>query len=240
MNGTNGVAQNGIHTVNGTSTKAASARAVLGPDVAVSAPTKETNGDNIAPSATTKKINGNHVASEPSAKETSSKVFTPMAICGMACRLPGNISSPHDLWKFLAEGGDARSEIPLNRWNASAYYSATKKPGSSRTKHGYFLDESIDIGALDTSAFPVGRTELERLDPQQRLLLEVAHECLEDAGETDWQGSDTGVYVGSFGQDWYDVLNREGLKSNAYQILGSHDFMVSERISHDLDLRGPR
>ncbi|KAL8881851.1 MAG: hypothetical protein Q9198_001030, partial [Flavoplaca austrocitrina] len=238
MNGTNGAGQNWIHSVNGTSTKA-SPRAIFGHDIALPAPTKETKGDSIAPSATTREINGSHVASEPSTKETNSKAFTPMAICGMACRLPGNISSPHDLWKFLAEGGDARSEVPLNRWNASAYYSATKKPGSSRTKHGYFLDESIDLGALDTSAFPIGRTELERLDPQQRLLLEVAHECLEDSGETRWQGSDIGVYVGCFGQDWYDVLNREGLKSNAYQILGSHDFMVSERISHELDLRGP-
>jgi acyl transferase domain-containing protein len=114
-----------------------------------------------------------------------------------------------------------------------------KKPGMSRTKHGYFLDESVDLGALDTAAFPLARRELERLDPQQRLLLEVSHECLDDAGEVDWKGSDIGVYVGCFGQDWYDVLNRENLKSNAYQIMGSHDFMVSERISHELDLRGP-
>lgn len=174
-----------------------------------------------------------------STKETNAKAFTPIAICGMACRLPGNISSPNDLWKFLAEGGDARSEVPSTRWSAQAYYSAVKKPGMSRTKHGYFLDESVDLGALDTAAFPLARRELERLDPQQRLLLEVSHECLDDAGEVDWKGSDTGVYVGCFGQDWYDVLNRENLKSNAYQIMGSHDFMVSERISHELDLRGP-
>ncbi|KAL9122555.1 MAG: hypothetical protein Q9187_000886 [Circinaria calcarea] len=174
-----------------------------------------------------------------STKATNGKAFTPIAICGMACRLPGNISSPNDLWKFLGEGGDARSEVPPTRWSAPAYYSAVKKPGTSRTKHGYFLDESVDLGALDTAAFPMPRTELERLDPQQRLLLEVSHECLDDSGEVDWKGSGIGVYVGCFGQDWYDVLNRENLKSNAYQIMGSHDFMVSERISHELDLRGP-
>ncbi|KAM0255274.1 hypothetical protein ACHAQJ_005929 [Trichoderma viride] len=176
---------------------------------------------------------------EASAKKPNSRAFEPIAICGMACRLPGNISSPKDLWKFLAEGGDARSEVPLTRWSSSAYYSAVKKPGTSRTKHGYFLDESIDLAALDTAAFPMQRKELERLDPQQRLLLEVAHECLDDSGEIDWKGSGIGVYVGCFGQDWYDVVNRENLKSNAYQIMGTHDFMVSERISHELDLRGP-
>jgi acyl transferase domain-containing protein len=83
------------------------------------------------------------------------------------------------------------------------------------------------------------RTELERLDPQQRLLLEVAHECSDDSGEVDWKGSNISVYVGSFGQDWYDVLNREILKYSAYQIMGSHDFMVSERVSHELDLCSP-
>lgn len=172
-------------------------------------------------------------------REKLEKIFMPIAICGMACRLPGDICSPEDLWKFLVDGGDARSLVPATRWSAPAYYSAMKKKNTSRTQHGYFLNDNVDLGALDTAAFPMGRTELERLDPQQRLLLEVAHECIDDSGEIDWKGSNTGVYVGSFGQDWYDVLNRETLKYGAYQIMGSHDFMVSERISHELDLHGP-
>jgi acyl transferase domain-containing protein len=211
MNGTNGAGYGVGYAGNGPSAEGVSASANFGHGHTLEASTKETNG----------------------------KAFTPIAICGMACRLPGNIASPNDLWKFLAEGGDARSEVPPTRWSAPAYYSGVKKPGTSRTKHGYFLDESVDLGALDTAAFPMARTELERLDPQQRLLLEVAHECLDDSGEVGWKGSGIGVYVGCFGQDWYDVLNRENLKSNAYQIMGSHDFMVSERISHELDLRGP-
>lgn len=182
-------------------------------------------------------VNGHTV--ETPTKEKNDKAFTPIAICGIACRLPGNIYSPNDLWEFLAEGGDARSSVPQTRWSASAYYSPVKKKGTSGTQHGYFLDESVDLGALDTAAFSMPRTELERLDPQQRLLLEVAHECIDDSGEVDWKGSNIGVYVGSFGQDWYDVLNRETLKYGAYQIMGSHDFMVSERISHELDLHGP-
>lgn len=182
-------------------------------------------------------VNGHTV--ETPTKEKKDKAFTPIAICGIACRLPGNIHSPNDLWKFLAEGGDARNPVPQTRWSASAYYSAVKKKGTSSTQHGYFLDESVDLGALDTAAFPMPRTELERLDPQQKLLLEVAYECINDSGEVDWKGSNIGVYVGSFGQDWYDVLNRETLKYGAYQITGSHDFMVSERISHELDLHGP-
>jgi acyl transferase domain-containing protein len=157
----------------------------------------------------------------------------------MACRLPGNIASPKEMWDFIIAGNDARSEVPVTRWSTNAWYSATKKKGTSRTKHGYFLDETVDLGALDAAAFPMPRSEIERMDPQQRLLLEVAHECLDDSGEINWKGSSTGVYIGCFGQDWYDVQTRDTLKYSNYQITGSHDFMVSERISHELDLHGP-
>ena len=165
--------------------------------------------------------------------------FIPIAICGMACRLPGNVASPKEMWDFIAAGKDARSEVPDTRWSTKAWYSATKKKGTSSTRHGYFLDETIDLGALDAAAFPMPLGEIERMDPQQRLLLEVAHECLDDSGEINWKGSSTGVYIGCFGQDWLDIQNRETLKYSNYQITGSHDFMVSERISHELDLHGP-
>lgn len=199
-----------------------------------------TNGDAINGKA----INGhavdsNAVNGSSVNGDVKEKPFEPIAICGMACRLPGNIASPKEMWDFLAGGDDARSEVPATRWSTKAWYSATKKKGTSRTQHGYFLDENVDLGALDAAAFPMPRGEIERMDPQQRLLLEVARECLDDSGEVHWQGSSTGVYIGCFGQDWYDVQNRETLKYSNYQITGSHDFMVSERVSHELDLRGP-
>ena len=157
----------------------------------------------------------------------------------MACRLPGSVATPEQLWSFLATGGDARGVVPNTRWSPGSWYSPTKKKGFSNTQHGCFLDESVDIGALDTAAFPVSKSELERMDPQQRLILEVARECLDDAGEMDWEGSDTGVFVGCFGQDWNDLNYRDTLKWSQYQITGGGDFMVSERISHQLDLHGP-
>ncbi|PTB42734.1 hypothetical protein M441DRAFT_166252 [Trichoderma asperellum CBS 433.97] len=157
----------------------------------------------------------------------------------MACRLPGGIKSPKDLWDFLLEGRDGRSRVPKTRFNIDGYYSPTKRAATAITEHGYFLDESVDLGALDTSFFSMTRTEVEYLDPQQKLMLEVARESLDDAGEVGTKGSNIGVYVGSFGQDWYDILAREGLRQNSYTIVASHDFMLSERISHEMDLKGP-
>lgn len=101
--------------------------------------------------------------------------FLPIAICGMACRLPGGVHSPSELWSFLKAGGDARGPVPSSRYNVSASYSPDKKPGSIITREGYFLDETYDLAALDTTVFSITSNEVETLDPQQRMLLEVAH-----------------------------------------------------------------
>jgi acyl transferase domain-containing protein len=167
------------------------------------------------------------------------KPFQPVAICGMACRLPGGVHSPSELWSFLKAGEDARSLVPPSRYNISAFHSEDKKPGSVIAKQGYFLDETNDLAALDTTFFSMSRNEVETLDPQQRMLLEVTHEAFDDAGEKGWRGSNVGVYVGSYGQDWYDVSVRDTQAHGIYQILGPHDFMVSNRVSHELDLHGP-
>lgn len=166
--------------------------------------------------------------------------FTPIAICGMACRLPGGIDSPQGLWEFLVSGSDARSKVPLSRYNISAWYSDGKEPGSSITEYGYFLDDSNDLGALDTSVFTMPRGEVENLDPQQRILLEVTRECFEDACEPDWRCKDIGAFVGSFGNDAYDSSQKETQGQGQYSITGTHDFALSNRLSYEMDLRGPR
>ncbi|KAI1826997.1 hypothetical protein F4861DRAFT_551811 [Xylaria intraflava] len=165
--------------------------------------------------------------------------FVPIAICGMACRLPGGVHSPEDLWDFLMSKGDARSIVPKSRYNVSGYHSNRQTPGSVISQYGYFLDEDCDLGALDTSVFPMARREIERMDPQQRLLLEVARESLDDSGEVGWRGKNIGVYVGSFGNDWYDLSLADSHKYGPYRVGTTHDFALSNRLSYEMDLRGP-
>jgi len=199
------------------------------------------NGDTIEASPCTSADSPQTPSGNGAATNSDSHVaFAPIAICGMACRLPGGISSPEGLWHFLLEGGDGRSKVPSTRFNISAYHNDSKKPGTANTEYGYFLDEKVDLAALDTTFFSIPRNEVARLDPQQRLLLEVAREAMDDACETGWQGGDVGVYVGTFSLDWYDTFNREPLKYGIYQATTTHDFMISERLSHEMDLRGPR
>ncbi|KAL7918584.1 hypothetical protein ACQKWADRAFT_330517 [Trichoderma austrokoningii] len=162
-----------------------------------------------------------------------------VAICGMACRLPGGIASPSELWSFLHGGRDARGPVPPTRYNVSAHHSPNKEPGSVIAQQGYFLDSTNHLAALDTSFFSMSNGEVEMLDPQQRLLLEVVREALDDSGDTGWKGSNVGVYVGSHGDDFHNLMLRDTQAHDPHQILGSHDFMLSNRISHELDLNGP-
>lgn len=170
----------------------------------------------------------------------SSNGEIPIAICGMAVRLPGGLATPQQLWEFLLAKGDARVRVPDTRYNVSAYHSDTVKPGSTITEYGYFLDQSVDLGALDTSFFTMPRTEVERADPQQRLMLEVARECFEDAGVTNWRGRTIGCYIGSFGEDWVEMFAKEPQQWGVHRIVGYGDFALSNRVSYEMDLHGPR
>ena len=156
----------------------------------------------------------------------------------MGMRLPGNVNSCESLWDFLIEKGDGRCLVPDGRYNIDAFYSAEPKAGVVKSRYGYFLNTSL--GHLDTSFFSMSRGEVAKLDPQQRMLLEVVRECFENAGETAWRGKQIGCYVGVYGGDWLDMNGRDTQNSGAYRLTGIGDFVLSNRISYEYDLKGPR
>ncbi|KAL4744332.1 hypothetical protein BDW72DRAFT_212821 [Aspergillus terricola var. indicus] len=163
----------------------------------------------------------------------------PVAICGMAVRLPGGLASPQDFWDFLVTKGDARGRVPKSRYNIDAYHSTSGRPGTIATEYGYFLDESVKLGSLDASRFSLSRAELEFAGPEQRLMLEVVREALDDAGEVDFKGSVTGCYMGSYGEDWLEMQNRDHQQTGVNRVDGYSDFMPSSRVSYEMDFRGP-
>lgn len=162
----------------------------------------------------------------------------PIAIVGMAVRLPGGIDNPSDLWKFLVDKRDARGPIPQSRYNGDAFFDSGRKPGTSMVNAGYFLDSDLEL--FDTAAFPLSIPEIEALDPVQRQLLEVVRECLESAGEVGQAGKDVGCFVGTFGEDWQDLQRKDIQDYGAHRMTGSSDFAASNRISYVYDFRGPR
>ena len=162
----------------------------------------------------------------------------PVAIVGMACRFPG-AADLDAYWRLLCESLDAISEVPRERWNVEALYDPEPQaPGRMSTRWGGFLR---GVDRFDADFFAISPREAARMDPQQRLLLEVAWEALEDAGQVprELAGSATGVFVGIFMDDYRRLALRDRERADAYTGTGSTFCIAANRISYQLDLRGP-
>lgn len=85
----------------------------------------------------------------------------PIAIVGMACRFPGDATSPSKLWDLCAAGRDGWSTIPHDRFDVKSFYDADdEKIGRVGRVQAEIV--SIDIGAdLGEESRP-GRSFLER------------------------------------------------------------------------------
>src|ERR1700751_2537257 len=109
----------------------------------------------------------------------SAATVTPVAVIGMACRLPGRIDSPQLLWEALLRGDDFVGEIPADRWDADVYYDPEPGvPGRSVTRWGAFLD---NVAGFDCDFFGMTEREATAIDPQHRLLLEASWDAVEHA-----------------------------------------------------------
>ncbi|KAF9728924.1 Type I Iterative PKS [Paraphaeosphaeria minitans] len=178
-------------------------------------------------------------ASMPPSPVSRSK--EPLAICGLACRLPGDSSSPRDFWDLLANGRSGKCEVPKSRFNVDGFYhpNGSDRPGSMITKGGYFLNE--DTRQFENSMFGINNLEATYMDPQQRKLLEVVFECLENAGVPldVASGSNTGCYVGNFTFDYLVMQSRDADYLTRYNSTGMGTSILGNRISHVFNLKGP-
>ena len=123
----------------------------------------------------------------------------PIAIVGMANRLPGDNNNPSQLWNFLERGGIAQNDPPESRFSLHGHYDKSLKPHTIRTPGAMFL-EKVDPAYFDASFFKINRADAIAMDPQQRQLLEVVYEGLENAGLTleRVDGAMYGCFVGSY------------------------------------------
>ncbi|MCX2933582.1 sulfolipid-1 biosynthesis phthioceranic/hydroxyphthioceranic acid synthase [Mycobacterium sp. CVI_P3] len=169
----------------------------------------------------------------------STRSTTPVAVIGMACRLPGGIDSPEQLWEALCRGDDLVTEVPRDRWDNDEYFDPEPGvPGRTTSKWGAFLD---DVAGFDAEFFGVNEREAAALDPQHRLLLETSWEAMEHAGLTPEAVKDslTGVFTGLTHYDYQLVSTESDAMEGPFGFSGSTFSMASGRIAYTLGLHGP-
>ncbi|MFI6499019.1 SDR family NAD(P)-dependent oxidoreductase [Nonomuraea typhae] len=164
----------------------------------------------------------------------------PIAVIGLACRLPGAADVP-EFWRNLVDG------VESVRFYSREEQAALGVPG-------YLLDDphfvpaaciAAGYDALDAAFFGMSPREAELRDPQQRLFLELAYTALEDAGyDPARYDGDIGVYgaTGSDEYQWLYIRRDRKIHASAGNLavhVGNHPDYLATFVSYKLDLRGP-
>ncbi|WP_049976326.1 type I polyketide synthase [Azospirillum sp. B506] len=163
----------------------------------------------------------------------------PIAIVGMACRLPGGVASPESFWDLLRNGIDAITEVPASRWPLNAYFDEDRTvPGHMNTRWGGFLDQ---IDGFDARFFSISPREAVETDPMQRLALELAWEAVEEGGTlpASLRGSRTGIFMGAMWSDYARLRGTDTGHIQQHTGTGQDTSAIAGRIAYALGLQGP-
>lgn len=164
----------------------------------------------------------------------------PVAVVGMACRLPG-ARDVEEFWRNLVEGRESVSFFDEDELRAAGVSEAElANPDYVRA-----APVMPDVDMFDADLFGMTEVEASQCDPQIRVLIEMCHNGLENAGYDAFSpGRSVGVF-GTVGPNGYlrEILARrpdllEG-SANLQLFSLNHADYAATLVSYTLDLRGP-
>ncbi|KAH8722886.1 polyketide synthase PksD [Phaeosphaeriaceae sp. PMI808] len=164
----------------------------------------------------------------------------PIAIVGLAFRLPQGAEDDSSLWNILEQGKNVMTPWPKSRANIDSFYdSSGDRLNTVPAVGAHFLDG--DFTTFDAPFFSISKKEAMAMDPQQRMLLETTFHALENAGIPieDVAGTQTAVYAGSMESEYHRMISKDPDEALRASGTGVSISILANRISWYFDLKGP-
>ena len=136
------------------------------------------------------------------------KIPEPVAVIGLACRLPG-AADPDAFWHLLRDGGDATGRpVPADRFDAAFFGVSPREAAELDPQQRLVLELAWE--ALENAGVVPGTLA----------------------------GSRTGVYIGAMAHDYATLRLRAGGAPTRHTLTGLNHGMLANRVSYTLGLRG--
>ncbi|KAK2813768.1 Type I Iterative PKS [Emmonsiellopsis sp. PD_5] len=171
---------------------------------------------------------------------TTKAHLEPIAVIGLAFRLPDDAVSSESFWRMMMEKRCCSRKIPEDRMSIDTFYHPDPaRVDAVSVSSAHFIEG--DLARFDAPFFNITTTEAAALDPQHRIAYETAYQALENAGLAMEKiaGSKTSVYAGTAYRDYGIISQKDFLRFSRYSIMGVDASMLANRISHFFDFRGP-